>query len=252
MCTCVISFEDFLLSQRIKIINENNESKIKENLCETMVFKQFELLSDFHYRTMNFNGILINNLENHTGRIIEEYKIDMKRLKKDIIRLNDKPENKFEEVLNYYGYHYFNRAQKCINTIYDKNYIDILKRSMLRREVCLRCGEFNNLKRGKDSDAIIISDCNYCEYNFVEIDCYYILKRLRKDYDFDWSKLIHEFCQYEKLDKNSDIFLHALLSYPYEFMKCCNRYRKNKKNWSYDKYARKLQKAIIQDGCSLI
>ena len=84
------------------------------------------------------------------------------------------------------------------------------------------------------------------------MDCYFLLKKLRKKYTFDWKKLVHIFCELESLDYNSEKIILALLSYPFEFMKYCTRFRENKKEWTIDKYTKKLEKAINKENISLI
>ena len=64
-------------------------------------------------------------------------------------------------------------------------------------------------------------------------------------------RLAKEFCYIEGLDASSSEFLIALISYPHEFMKCCNRYREGKNKGHEDRFSKKLIKAIIQDGDSL-
>ena len=64
--------------------------------------------------------------------------------------------------------------------------------------------------------------------------------------------MLRNFCELEKLDNNSEKFILAMLSYPHEFMKIFERYRKNKKNWSDKEYSDRLMKAMEEDGLSLI
>ena len=94
---------------------------------------------------------------------------------------------------------------------------------MRRCEICLGNTDFQNLRT---NDFINVVDFNNCSYNMVEMDCLPLLSRLkRKGAKLDFCKLAKEFCYIEGLDANSEKFLIALISFPHEFMKCCNRYR---------------------------
>ncbi len=77
-------------------------------------------------------------------------------------------------------------------------------------------------------------------------------KLKRKGMKLDFQKLAKEFCYIEGLDESSSKFLIALISYPHEFMKCCNRYREGKNKWHEERFSKKLIKALIQDGDSLL
>jgi hypothetical protein len=56
----------------------------------------------------------------------------------------------------------------------------------------------------------------------------------------------------EELKKSSERFMLAALSYPTEFMKICDRYRYDKKEWNEEEYEAGLMRAIEKDGQSLL
>jgi hypothetical protein len=86
-----------------------------------------------------------------------------------------------------------------------------------------------------------------------EMDIVYFLGKVkRKGIKVDFDGLIREFCEVEALDINSINFIRAIISYPYEFIRCCNRYREKSKDWTEDEYVSRLEKAIVLDGKSLI
>ncbi len=68
----------------------------------------------------------------------------------------------------------------------------------------------------------------------------------------DFNKCIDEFCKLEGLGESSKVFIKALLSYPYEFIKIYEKYKKNKKNWNEEEYIRRLLNGIKEDEMSLI
>ncbi|KYH34952.1 hypothetical protein CLTEP_11160 [Clostridium tepidiprofundi DSM 19306] len=244
MYSYFVSFKDFLYSKNIIITDEYMDS---ENISQEIIIKQLNILREFHKRTMNFDGLIIDNLENNTGKVVENFKIDIKRLKRDLKRIKGKPQNSFENKLSCHGEKFLKKAERCIDIIYKSNYYDILRRSMKRNEICIVDGGINNLRIGQVSGEIEIRSYKSCSYNFIEMDCYFLLKKLIKKYNFDWEKVIHVFCELEGLDSSSENIIFALLSYPSEFMKCCARYRENKKEWTISKYTKRLEKAINRE-----
>lgn len=242
-------------------LKENGVRKIdfilKDNECLSMkgmeqrVNKQLEVISQFHQKSCGFNGCLKYRINNDTCKLIEECKIHIKRLKKDLQKIKESGCNgKVEQFIDEYGPIYLQRAEECIRNIYNSNYIKLISRSMDKVEICLTDVGFDNLQYDNEIKIVNFYDI---AYNMVEMDAYYLLSKLkRKGIKLDWKEHINKFCEFEGLTKSSGNFILALMSYPHEFMKVYEKYKKNKKNWSEDDYIRKLRKAIGEDGESLL
>lgn len=248
-----VSFEDYIKTKNIEKVDNFKEGyKEKINyLSQNEIYKHLENLNDFHKRVMGFNGYMRKRLENNIGRLVEEYKVSLKRLKRDIMKINKNgPNNVFEEYLILCGDKYADRAKQCIDYVYDCGYLQIISRSMKRNEICLGNSKLENIRRSNKLEIVNIEEC--C-YNMVEIDCFTFLNKVKKkNIKMDWSKLVSEFCKLEGLKSNSKEFILALMSYPDEFLRCCDRYRKNKRNWSPERYKARLEKAILLDDNSII
>jgi hypothetical protein len=190
-------------------------------------------------------------LDNNIGKTVEQYKIYIKRFSKQLNNFKRNGiSNEFEKLIFKYGDVYLERANMCMNTIYKSDYINLILRSMKRTEMCLGNTYFNNLRKLKNLEIIDIEDC--C-YNMVEMDLVSLLGKVkRKGIQDDFSSCITEFCELESLDNNSFNFIASMISYPYEFIRCCNRYREGTKNWTTEQYTEKLQKAMVADVDSLI
>ncbi|MBW9155303.1 spore coat protein [Clostridium tagluense] len=245
-------FSDYMLFKGIKNV-ETTDFKYKNidvDITEDLVIKQFDAIYDFHQKSWGFNGYLRNRLNNNTGKIIEEYKIYIKKLVSDINNIKrDEPKNPFEELIIEYGEGAVKRGQACIRAVYQTDYIGIISRSMKRNEVCLGNTDFQNLQK---ENYTYVVNFEHCSYNMVEMDCFILLSKLRrKGAQLDFQRLANEFCYIEGLDISSSEFLIALVSYPHEFMKCCNKYREGKNKDYEDRFSKKLLKALIQDGDSL-
>lgn len=245
-----VSFLDYIISRGIKKV-ERVESYNKSVISEKDIIAHLKVISDFHKSAVGFDGYIRKSLSNNTGKILEDYKVNIKRLKRDLKKINyNGPKNSFEEYLSTRGNQYVKRSKKCIEHINECNYLGIVLRSMKRVEICIGNTRFDNLRGREKIEIVSIEDC---AYNLVELDCFTFLNRLKKrGLNFDWFNLVDKFCEFENLDSNSKGMILALLSYPDEFMKCCNRYREDKKKWSPEKYKLRLEKAIKQDGNSLI
>lgn len=246
-----LCFIKYLESKGIKKIDEFKDQIQYENLTVGMVKEQILNITEFHSKTLGYMEVMNKRLDNNIGKTVEQYKIYIKRLSKDLDNLSKKtPVNEFEKILLDKGDIYLTRARKVIDTIYINNYIGLIMRSMKRSEMCIGDTSFNNLRR---EDFIEIRNIEDCCYDMVEMDLVNLLGKIRrKGIELNFCELVKEFCYLESLEKDSELFIISLISYPYEFMKCCNRYREKSKSWTEDEYVLKLKKAMVVDGNSLI
>lgn len=244
-------FSDYMMFKGIKNVGEIESKNIDAGITEEVIIEQFHAIYALHEKSLGFNGYLRNKLNNNTGKIIEDYKISIKKLAGDIKNIERyEPENSFEQLIIKYGKGVIDRGERCIREAYGADYLGIITRSMRRCEICLGNTDFQNIRKNNFIEVVSFKDCSY---NMVEMDCFLLLSKLkRKGVKLDFCNLAQEFCHIEGLDTSSSKFLIALISYPHEFMKCCNRYRSGKKKWNEDMFSEKLIKALIQDGDSLI
>lgn len=244
-------FINYLETKGIKQV-DNFEDAIKyEDITYSMVREQIHIISEFHMKTLGYTGKMNKRLNNNIGRTVEQYKVYIKKLNRDLEKLRAKEaNNQFEKTLQEKGDSYLIRAKSCIDNIYKNNYIDLIMRSMKNMEMCLGDTYFNNLRKKNTLEVKSVDDC--C-YNMVEMDLAYLLSKIkRKGINMDFNSLLEEFCELESLGDDSDSFIRSIISYPYEFIRCCNRYREKTKDWTEDEYASRLQRAMELDGESLI
>lgn len=149
------------------------------------------------------------------------------------------------------GEEYIKRGEKALKIVNTSYYVEIILRSMRRKEICIQDVWINNLNF--EDKNIKIRELKGISYNLVEMDMVYLINKLRRaGYELDWRYICRRFCDMENIDRYSENFIISLVSYPTQFMKCCDRYRENKKIWSFEKYKKKLRKAITEDGKSLV
>lgn len=247
------SFQEYARECGLKKINfilKTNDALSKRTI-EERVLNQLELISEFHSISCGFNGYLKRRINNDTCKLVEDYKVQIKRLSKYIERIrSDSTDSVVDNFLLEEGELQVERAQKSIDSLEQHNYIDLVARSMKRVEICLTDVDFDNLVKGESLEIVNFEDV---AYNMVEMDAYYLLWKLkRKGINIDYKKCIERFCELEGLEEDSCGFILALLSYPHEFMKIYEKYRRNKKSWTEEEYIKRMKAAIKEDGISLI
>jgi len=229
---------------------KSNET-LSRRILEEKVINQIHIINEVHKLSCGFNGYLRKRINNHTCKLIEDDKIQLKKFRRSLEKIKDNgPIDRVEEIVLERGDRVLARGEKVIDTIMNNDYMELVARSMDNVEICLTNVDFDNL--GK-SETIEIVNFDDIAYNMVEMDCYYFLVKLkRKGFKVDFNKCIDEFCQLEGLGESSKVFIRALLSYPYEFIKIYEKYKKNKKSWNEEEYIRRLLNGIKEDEMSLI
>lgn len=223
----------------------------KQDTSKENVINQLYTISEFHKRARGYSDYIGNRVEDKRGRQVEQYKIYLKKLFREYEIIKKKTShNKFEQLLTQYGNDYLDRARKSIDIIESNGYIQLIKRSMDRNEICLGNTYFDNIRK---SDTLEVRDISKCSYDLVEIDgAYFLSKLMKKGIYLDYEELIKKFCQFEELDSRSENFIKAFISYPYEFMKYSVKYTKKSEENYDEKIISKLEKAILCDSNSLV
>lgn len=242
-CLANITFGDYAKKRGIIETNQYNQEKLKKDIDEEMVLRHLKLISEFHERVMGYNNYISHRLEDKRGRTVEQYKVYIKRVKRYVDSLKQKQvHNHFEKIVLEYGDNFIERANSCISVIYNSGYLELIKRSMDRCEICLGDTNFDNLGKGQYIEVVTLKDC---AYDLVELDgIYYLNKLIKRGVNLDYKRLVNKFCEFEQLDKNSVSFMEAILSYPYEFIKCTLKTIKDCKKIEEEKCANKIIKAI--------
>lgn len=245
--TTIVTFEQYLKDKNIHIVDKFNCDSITVN-AETLI-EQMKTIDEFHKRTMKGQVIFKNRLESTIGELVEDFKVGLKKLKREEQALKSKGiENEFEGLLLSNLGFYMERGEKSIKTIYENGYLDLIRRSMKNKEICI--GNEDNISLAEDK-VLQIKNPDKCSYDMVEVDCFYLLRKYKKKkYELDYQRLIKEFCSIEFLMKDSYSFIAGLLSYPYEFVRISTKYRK--KDLTPEECLRKLIRAMKQDGDSVI
>lgn len=244
------AFTEYLNLKNIECTENLNIPEIIDN---RIIENQVYAIAEFNIRTLGYDEDMNKKLKSNVGNIIERNKIYIKRLKRFLNKLKEKrPKSEFENKLYKNGLECLDRGSRCIDIIYQSDYIGLIKRSMYRKEVCLGSTYYNNLNIDADG-KIRIRSLEKCCYDMVETDIVYFLNKLKKmDSKVNLVKLIDDFCNMESLDKRSFKFISALLSYPYYSMKYYNKFIINAEDYSELKSLKSLSRAIKKDRYNLI
>lgn len=246
-----LSLEQYLSDNNFRITGKFKDEKILKNVSENIVFNQIELIYEFQKVAMDYEGIAYITINNKIGKDIEKYKAWIRNLAKTVRSIKSKNYiNEFEHNLIETADTYLEKAETCINVVNGSDYLGLAKRSTKRSELCLGVTYFDNIRK---KDSIEIESLSRCAYNMIEMDVIYFIRRLKRNaIVMDYNKMTSYFCQLHDLNKNSHMFITALSSYPYEYMKCCEKYRANKNKFDVDYYNTKLKDAMRRDGKSLL
>jgi hypothetical protein len=246
------SFIEYLNSKDIECVEDLKVDK-KEFVDFDKIKSQVSSIAEFNLRTLGYEEDMNKKLKSNVGSTLEQYKIYTKKLKRYLNELRGKHmEGKLQETIYKYGISCLDRSNKCIDTIYQNDYLGLIKRSMDRKEVCLGNTYYNNLSKGID-EKIRIMSIDKCCYNMVETDLVYFLNRLKKSkVEINFISLIDDFCNMESLDKRSFKFISALLSYPYYSMKYYNKFITKVTNHNVMEFLNGLTKVMKKDRYNLV
>lgn len=247
-----------ILKEEIKI-NELSLNKYFESKGIVVIGNYFPHAKDFNrkscenqIRTMvELHKLLINCKFNNLSRFrstigkeIEDYKVQLKKIQHDYQMVFDKnSKNDVEKLFLSEGKRMIYKGMQAIDYICCNGYLDIIKRSMNRDEICIGRADSGNLRKvnGKFEIGVIKG----MSYNLVEEDLYkYIKKMQKKGMKIDEEEFIKFFVHQSHLSLSSINYLRGLCTYPRDFFKTWERYKENKKNKSEEEFLELLSKSL--------
>ena len=244
-----LSLKEFLAQESIQVCERNKLSK--EKLVESEIKRQLELISEIHSRLMGKSDVYYLRLQSEIGKNIEDYKVKNKRFERYLDMLVSKTsKNNLELFIESTGKEVLKRGEHCIEAIYNYGYLDIIRRSMCNNEICIgKCMETN---LWYDNGYKIYDISKIC-FNLIECDCISYLSRIRKrEEQLPLEELIRCFTTFAGLDKNSEEFIKAMISYPYEYMRTFEKMKGTKNNLDEQELRNKFDLALKRDGKSLM
>lgn len=213
------------------------------NISEADIYRQIDLIISFHKKAKYCLFESIDGLQSVIGKEVEGYKVQLKKLEREYNKIYSNPiKNSVDIYLISEGMNMLNQGNEAVNYIYNNGYIDIIKRSMNRNEICLvKCDE-SNLNR--DEEELSVYNIKSLCYNLVEEDLYRYIKKLQKrGYKGDTSDLIKYFASKSHLSFDTIKYLKGLMTYPKEFFRQWERYSDNKSRKTFDETLKSLKKS---------
>ena len=231
------------ITERYFVYDKNIESK--EAIAQVI------RMVNLHKILLGYQGGCLTRLESTIGKEIENYKVQIKKLKKDYERIIDNGiKNDFEKLIITDGKRLLEQAEEVIGYIYTHNYFGIIERSMNREERCIGRADQANLKFDSNFK---IANLKYMSYNLVEEDLYKYIKKLqRKKCKIDVEELIKVFVYESHLSNDSFFYLRALNSYPKDSLKVWERYRTNKKSKTEEELLIQLKNSMEYESKKFI
>lgn len=245
------SLKDYLEKRGVLISTNQREGSLPQQYSEYNILEQIDIICELHRKIKDGDGIYLLRLQSNIGKEMEDCKVQLKRLKKMISFVQGNGiRDEFDKELLYSGPKELQRAERCIKFVEEASYIKLIKRSMKNNELCLTNCERMNLWK---EDYIYIFDTSKLCFNMVEWDLItYLNKIKRRGINIDYGEAIDYFVKQSGLDNDSENYIRAMISYPYGYMKICERRREGKKKWSSEEYRKKLLEARLKDGYSLV
>lgn len=244
-----LNVKEFLAQESIQVCERNVFNK--EMWIESEIKKQLKIISEIHSRLMGKTDIYYLRLHSEIGKNIEDYKVKNKRLERYLdMLINTSDKSDLELFIESTGKEVLKRAERCIEAIYNYGYVDIIRRSMNNNEICIgKCMETN---LWYDNGYKIYDISKIC-FNLVECDCVSYFSRIKKrEEQLPWQELIRCFVTFAGLKKNSEEFIKAMLSYPYEYMRTFEKMRGTKNSLNEEELRNKFDLALKRDGASLM
>lgn len=244
-------YEEYLNSVNIKVLKANENLNKEKIYTAEDIYSQLNAIREFHKATMGYKEYFAFKLENCTGKKVEQYKVYIKKFKKDMKKIAEiGAANECEKILYRNREKIIEISEGCIEDIYENSYYDLINRSMRRIEICLGNTWFDNLIK---SDSLLVRNLKRSGFNMVEFDGIYLLsKASRRGIDINIKEAVQYFCVLEKLAKSSEKFIISMISFPSETMRCFERYRRDKNSLEAERYEAQICRALEKDGISVI
>lgn len=234
-----LTIEEYLLQRDIIVVNRNFKEEVtlnKENIMEHIdlivyIHKVLEGYSD--------SGTVLHST---IGRKIEWIKVVNKKLERQLLLIENKKEkNSMEEFLLEYGEKILDKSKGEIGKIEKSNYLELIKRSMVKNEICIGKVDESNIRRGK---SIEIGTLKAASYNLIEEDLYEYLRKIRrKNENINLDEMITYFVSKSNLDERSIEYIKSLITIPLGTLKIWNRYRINKKGLQVEEYLKDIKQS---------
>ncbi len=237
-----LSLNEYLESKGI--IVEGKYFSHNKDFSRRSFENQISIMVEVHKLLINCTFNSLNRFGSTIGKQVESFKVQLKRIDRDYRMIFDKNyKNDVEKLFLSESRKMLYQGRQAIDYIYNNGYLDIIKRSMNREEICLGRADSGNLK--KENGKFKIGLTKGMSYNLVEEDLYKYMKRIqKKEINIDEEEFIRIFVHQSHLSQSSINYLNGLCMYPRDFFKVWEHYRDNKKSKSNDEFLELLSNSL--------
>lgn len=224
------------------LVNDKYFRSIKD-IKDEYINQQIVLIENLHKIFLQYNGYGTTRVNSIIGKRVENIKVIIKRLKKDLekrgglLYLND-----MDKFILQKGEGIIAIGEEGLNYLKDIDYIGLIKRSMKKNEITLGRTDERNLTVTSNLEIGILKNVSY---NLVEEDVYDYLRRVKiKRQNIDFEKYINKYIGLSYLSKDSEYYIKILLMIPYDALRLWNRYINNSKNGDCEYYLKNIKLRI--------
>ena len=229
------NLKKYLIANDIHVIGSSFYYS-KDQYSLESIKKQIRGINAIHNILMKFSNYENVGIRSTVGKDIEKLKLDIKRLRRSIINIQIK--NSMDEFIFSRGNLILNQAEDAVLRLKKIDYVELIKRSMKKNEICLGNVDETNIRV---MDRIEIGNIDEISYNLVEDDIYNYICRLRKSIQVkNVDKIIDWYIDISKLSVLSKNYINTLLLIPRDSIKIWKKYLKNKKNYENVYYLNKI------------
>ena len=117
-------FNKYLESKGIELdISPETDKELVGRITLEEAAEKLEILAELHKRLMGYEGHIGNHLPSSIGRLMENNKANLRRLKRDVSYLKDlKPANVFEDALKRHGEGIISRGERSLALALSSDY----------------------------------------------------------------------------------------------------------------------------------
>lgn len=214
--------------------------------------KPYIMAIAFFHKNISGSDIRTLRLTSSIGKEVEKIKWDSKVVRRFINdTINSKEEGPLKDFFKEFGNIYSDETLKIVETFNDSRYLDIIRRSMYREEVCLIDTTYMNIfpltKLSDENKNVYVNYIDKCCYNLAEIDYgNFLINVMEKnnDLNFNINEILDYIINLENLEDYSKDFMLNYINYPNKFTKYILRYMEDKRQWSQEELVAKLMKII--------
>ena len=213
------TIKEYLANKDIVVTGFSFKGSVTD-YSEERVINHVRLINAMHKILMGYG--ISSSINSSIGRKIEKIKVEVKRLRRSLDRIECK--NSIDEFLINNGEFILKQSEVALGRFNEINYMDLVKRSMRKNEICLGRVDESNIRAVEDIEIGIVKNITY---NLVEEDiCNYLKKVKIKNKQIDLEYVIDSYIKMSNLSLDSKEYMKVLLLIPVDTMKYWKKYLK--------------------------